>query len=218
MAILAAPVSDRTKSDTPPPPAPKTADSVDPTAEVAPVPEESSQVGNEAEPEGLEADPPSGVVAPDPLEEARLETGRLRDQLLRTAADFDNFRKRSRRELVDAERKGREDLLRELLPVFDNLERAQAHSDTATDVKSLVEGVAMVLRQFYDTLSRGGIERMTTVGSAFDPTFQEAIQQIETLDHEPGVVAAEVQAGYRMGERLIRPAMVVVAKRPGNGA
>ncbi|MBN2196614.1 MAG: nucleotide exchange factor GrpE [Polyangiaceae bacterium] len=167
-----------------------------------------------------ESGDPSGEddsLVADPVEAAQAEVARLHDQLLRTAADFDNFRKRSRRELADAERKAREDLLRDLLPVFDNLERAQAHSDSATDVRSLADGVAMVLRQFYDILGRLGIERISALGKAFDPTFEEAIQQVETAEYEPGTVAAEVQAGYRMGERLIRPAMVVVAKKPSNG-
>lgn len=151
---------------------------------------------------------------PDPLEEAKQETARMKDQLLRTAADFDNFRKRTRRESVEAERKGREDLLRDLLPVFDNLERATSHTDKATDVQSVAEGIRMVIRQFEDTLSKLGIERIATVGKAFDPSVHEAIQQLETNDHPAGTVAAEIQGGYRTTDRLIRPALVVVAKPP----
>lgn len=156
---------------------------------------------------------PAAIEEPAP-ESAGSELARVRDQLLRTAADFDNFRKRSRREVMDAERRGREDLLRELLPVFDNLERAVAHADTATDLQSLADGIRMVMRQFYDTLGRLGVERIQAEGAAFDPAVMEAIQHLETSEHEPGTVAAQVQAGYRMGERLIRPAMVVVAKSP----
>ena len=148
----------------------------------------------------------------DPLEEARAEAGRMRDQLLRLAADFDNFKKRSRRELTDAVKLGREDILRELLPVFDNLERASAHAETATDTKALADGISMVLRQFLDTLGKLGIERVQSVGQPFDPAVHEAVQHLETTEHPPGVVAVELQAGYRMGERVLRPAMVVVAK------
>lgn len=161
------------------------------------------------------AEPAEPVV--DPVAAAQQELARVRDQLLRMAADFDNFRKRARREVAEAERKGREDLLRELLPVFDNLERAQAHAEKAADVKSVTDGIAMVLRQFRDTLLRAGIERVETVGTAFDPTFQEAIQQAESTEYAPGTVMAEVQAGYRMGDRLIRPAMVVVAMKSSSG-
>ncbi len=84
----------------------------------------------------------------DPLEASKAEADKLRDQLLRTAADFDNFRKRSRRELADMEKRAREDLIKDLLPVFDNLERATAHAETATDVKALADGIGLVKRQF----------------------------------------------------------------------
>lgn len=160
---------------------------------------------------------PAGEGVPaeeDEVTAALAEAAKLRDQLLRTAADFDNFRKRSRRETEEAERRGREDMLREMLPVFDNLERAASHAEAATDVRSLAEGIALVMRQFADTLAKLGVERAPGVGAPFDPTVHEAIQHLQTSEHPPGTVAAEVQAGYRMGERLIRPGMVVVAKAP----
>ena len=163
-------------------------------------------------------DEAQGAPEPDPLEAALAESAKLKDQLLRTAADFDNFRKRARRDEAESARKGREDLLRDLLPVFDNLERATAHAGTATDVQSLADGVKMVMRQFEDVLGRLGIERVAGVGSPFDPTVHEAIQQLETDEYAPGSVAAEVQAGYQMGERLIRAAMVVVAKAAPPGS
>jgi molecular chaperone GrpE len=150
------------------------------------------------------------------LEVARAEAARFRDQLLRTAADFDNFRKRSRKEIQEAERRAREDFLRDLLPVFDNLERAAQHAGTATDPKSLADGIGMVVRMFVDTLGKLGIERVVALGQAFDPALHEAVQQMETSELPPGSVAAEVQPGYRMGDRLVRPAMVVVAKPPSH--
>jgi molecular chaperone GrpE len=159
----------------------------------------------------VEAAPPPEK---DPLEEAKAELNKLRDQLLRTAADFDNYRKRSRRDVDDAQKKGAEDLLRTLLPVFDNLERAVLHAEQAADAKAIAEGVRMVLKQFGDTLGRTGIQRVAGVGEPFDPMVHEAVQQVESTDVKPGTVIAEVQPGYRMGERLIRAAMVVVAKAP----
>lgn len=155
-------------------------------------------------------------AAPDPLEQAKAEQAKLKDQLLRTLADFDNFRKRTRRELGDAERRGRDDVLKELLPVFDNLDRAATHAETATDVKALADGLSLVLRQFADTLGKLGIERVPAVGHPFDPSVHEAVQQLETSDFEPGMIAAEVQAGYKTAEKLIRPALVVVAKAQAN--
>jgi molecular chaperone GrpE len=166
-------------------------------------------------PEGS-AEATAPIADLDPLTAAQAEVQRIRDQLLRTAADFDNFRKRSRREIQDAERRAREDFLRNLLPVFDNLHRASQHAETTTDVKSLIDGLGMVLRIFDDTLSKLGVERVPAVGQPFDPALHEAVQQLETPDHPPGTVAAEVQAGYRMGDRLVRPAMVVVAKPPAH--
>ncbi|HMI84445.1 MAG TPA: nucleotide exchange factor GrpE [Polyangiaceae bacterium] len=154
-----------------------------------------------------------------PLEEAQAEIARLRDQLLRTAADFDNFRKRTRRELDDAHKRGKEELVRDLLPVFDNLERAVVHAGQASDAKAVADGVGMVLKQFQDTLSKVGINRIAAVGGVFDPSLHEAIQQVETSDHPAGTIVAEVQPGYAMGDRLLRAAMVVVAKaRPKSDA
>ncbi len=161
--------------------------------------------------EGAAAAADAAPVA-DPLAEAERKLAALKDQLLRMAADFDNFRKRSRREAEDALASGKESILKDLLPVFDNLERAVTHSDSATDLASFVSGIDMVLKQFVDTLKRTGIERVPTKGCAFDPTVHEAIQQMETNDVPAGAVAAEIQAGYRFASKLIRPALVVVAK------
>ncbi|MBK8999010.1 MAG: nucleotide exchange factor GrpE [Myxococcales bacterium] len=169
------------------------------------------QGNGDAPPEAAEAPLPE-PPAPDPLAEAKAEAAKFREQLLRTAADFDNFRKRTRKELSDAEIRGREDLLKDLLPVFDNLERAMSHADAATDVQALADGLRMVSRQFLDTLGKLGIERVQSVGQPFDPALHEAIQHLESADHPAGVVLTEVQAGYRQAERLLRPALVVVSK------
>ena len=150
----------------------------------------------------------------DKLEEAKAEAVRHKDQLLRTAADYENFRKRSRREIDDAQKRGKEELLRELLPVFDNLERAVLHAGQASDAKAVAEGVGIVLKQFVDTLSKVGIRRVNTVGSSFDPTQHEAIQQMESTEYPAGTVVAEVQPGYALGDRLLRAALVVVSKGP----
>jgi molecular chaperone GrpE len=196
-----------------------------------PMHEESSSANGPVEDPGeivgAGADPGEGgetadsATAPssggDPLSQAQAEAARLKDAWLRTAADFDNFRKRTRRELDEARRNGREDLLRTLLPVFDNLERALQSAQRTHDVKAMADGLKMVDRQFVDALGREGIARVPTVGRPFDPSVHEAIQQVETVDHEPGTVLAEVQPGYMQGERLLRAAMVVVAKPKSDG-
>ncbi len=176
------------------------------------VPEENENPSPEPTHDSAEEVTSEPAAEQDPLELARAEQLKTRDQLLRTLADFDNFRKRSRRELLDAERRGREDVIKDLLPVFDNLERAGAHAGSATDVKALADGIGLVLRHFGDTLGKLGLERVPALGLAFDPAMHEAVQQIETSDFEPGIIAAEVQAGYKNADRLIRPALVVVAK------
>jgi molecular chaperone GrpE len=142
------------------------------------------------------------------------ERDRLKDALLRSMADLDNYRKRVRRDTEEAVRKGKEDLLRELLPVFDNLERATQYIDTGADPKAIGKGVEMVLRLFEDTLGKLGGKRIRPVGQPFDPTQHEAIQQIESAEHPVGTVAREEVAGYLFNDRLLRPSMVVVSKGP----
>jgi len=172
-------------------------------------PEAAGAVGQDALESGETA---AGPEPTDPLGEAQAEAARLKDAWMRTAADFDNFRKRTRRELEEARRSGREDLLRVLLPVFDNLGRAIQSASRSTDLKAMADGLAMVQRQFVEALEREGITKVPTVGKAFDPGVHEAIQQVETDEHPAGTVMAEVQPGYMQGERLMRAAMVVVAK------
>jgi molecular chaperone GrpE len=152
------------------------------------------------------------VVKEDPLADAVASAQKFKDQALRAMADLDNFRKRSRKEVEDARKSGREDFLREFLPVFDNLERAMQSAKGASEIKPVVDGLDMILRQYGDTLERSGIKRVAGAGAMFDPLMHEAISQVETDEHPPGTIITEVQPGYMNGERLIRAAMVVVAK------
>ncbi len=149
------------------------------------------------------------------------------DRLVRTAADLDNFRKRSRRELDDARVDERFKVLREMLPVIDNLERAIEHAEKGDEVGGVLQGVQLVLRQFGQALERCDVQAFDATGQAFDPNLHEAISQVETDELPPGTVVKMLQKGYRAGTgRLLRPALVVVARpRPadevgpgGNGA
>lgn len=161
-----------------------------------------------------EAKPPE----PDPLAALTAERDRIKDQLLRTLADFDNYRKRARRDAEEMARKAREDTLREMLPVFDNLERATKYLNTDADPKAIARGVEMVLRLFEDTITKLGGKRIPTVGQPFDPTIHEAIAQVESAEQPAGTIVREELAGYLLGDRLLRPAMVVVSKgQPGGG-
>ena len=106
-------------------------------------------------------------------------------------------------------------MLRALLPVVDNLERAVEHARAGGDGQPLVEGVELVLKALLDILERHGVTRMDTRGARFDPAHHEAMAHVESPEHEPNAVIAEHQPGYLLNERLLRPALVSVAKAPG---
>lgn len=162
--------------------------------------------------------PSQAPPAPDPVAAITAERDKMKDQLLRALADFDNFRKRSRRDIDDAKKRGQEEILRELLPVFDNLERASAYARSATDTKAIAEGVEMVLKLFLDTVTRLGGTRVQSVGTPFDPNMHEAIQQMDSDEYAAGIIVQEHVCAYEYNGRLLRPAMVVVSKGPGPAA
>jgi molecular chaperone GrpE len=178
----------------------------------------SQSQNGEAAPSSAELAATSEVPQVSQLDAAKAEALRLKEQWMRVAADFDNFRKRTRRDIEDSRKAGREELLKELLPVFDNLERAIQSAGRAQDVKAVADGLSMVVKQFVDVLARVGITKVKTTGTAFDPAVHEAIQQVETDEHPVGTVVAEVQPGYTHGDRLVRAAMVVVAKPKSEAA
>lgn len=163
---------------------------------------------------GGESVPTSEDPVSDPVAEAKQELSKMREQLLRVAADFDNYRKRSRREIEDAAKRAKQDVLKDLLPVFDNMERAVSHGTAASDADPVVKGVRMVMKQFADTTERLGVVRVKSVGEVFDPAVHEAIQQVETSEQAAGTIVTELLPGYLFGEQLLRAAMVVVAKAP----
>ena len=141
----------------------------------------------------------------------RKERDELQDRLLRTAAEFDNYRKRTdreRRELSDAVAA---DLLRDLLSGIDDLDRAIAASAGSPD-PSLRSGIELVQRQLMDVLKRRGVEPFESVGREFDPAWHEALASTPAGSHKDGEIVEEIRRGYRIGSRLLRPALVKVAK------
>jgi molecular chaperone GrpE len=130
------------------------------------------------------------------------------DRYLRASADLENYKKRAQREKEDLQKFGVEKLLRDLIPVLDNLERALAHAPAGDP---MAHGVQMVLKLFEDTLGRHGVQGFSAVGQKFDPRVHEAMMQSPTAAAPPGTVIAEHARGFMLNERLIRPAMVVVA-------
>ena len=143
------------------------------------------------------------------------EAARNWDLYLRTRADLDNYRKRAQREKEDLGRFANENLLRELLPVVDNLERAVAHArEGGAGDDSLLEGVEMTLGQLRKVFERSGVTPVEAVGKPFDPSCHEAMGQLESDQLPPGSVVQELQRGYLLNQRLLRPAMVMVSKAP----
>jgi molecular chaperone GrpE len=142
-------------------------------------------------------------------EEIEAELKELKESRIRIAADFDNYRRRTRREIEDARDDGKVQVLKELLPVFDNLERALSHAGAAEG--GLIEGVRLTMRQLYTALERFEIKPIDAKGKAFDPQLHEAIQQVESAE-PAGTVVEEFQRGYSLGKKLLRPALVSVSK------
>jgi len=138
----------------------------------------------------------------------------LQERLLYLQADFENFKKLKNKEKQDLLKFGNEVLIKELLPVIDNLERALDHSLKTNDYKGIHEGVSLVLNEFLRVLERAGLSRVEAVGKKFDPNLHEAFYQEERDDVEPDIVLSELQKGYMLNGRLIRPAMVTVSKKP----
>ena len=136
------------------------------------------------------------------------------DRLLRMAADLENFKKRMAREKEELIRYGNEALIKDLLPVLDNLERAVEHARGGGNGKPLLEGVEMVLKGFLDALTKHGVTRIAAKGESFDPEKHEAIAQVESKEHEPNSVVEEHHKGYYLFDRLLRPVLVSVAKPP----
>jgi molecular chaperone GrpE len=145
------------------------------------------------------------------LEEQEAEARANQDRYLRERAELENFKKRLQREKAEALRFAAEPLIRELLPVIDNLERAVEHD--SGNGQPVVEGVRLVVQSLLDILDRHGVKRVHAVGEPFDPTRHEAMAQVESADHEPNRVVRQHHSGYLLHDRLLRPALVTVSTR-----
>lgn len=151
------------------------------------------------------------------LDKALCEAKAHQEQYLRTLADMENLRKRTQREKEELGKFANENILREILPVIDNLERAVEHAELAEMGETgagLLEGVQMTLEQFSQVLSRFGVTPVESLGQPFDPALHQAMGQMETEDFPANAVAQQMQKGYQLNDRLLRPAMVMVAKAP----
>ena len=163
----------------------------------------------------------AATVTPEQLDELKARAAKADDhwdRLLRTTADFDNFKKRAVREKQDAIKFANEGLLQKLVPLLDNFEMAlsatqQAPNDAA---QSWQTGIQMVYQQFKNVLAENGLEEIDAVGKPFNPNLHEAVSQLETADTPEGHVVQQLRRGYKLRDRLLRPASVVVAKKTGS--
>jgi molecular chaperone GrpE len=162
------------------------------------------------DPQEASAAPEDGADAAQ-LEVLKTERDNLQDRLLRTAAEFDNYRKRIDRERREQAESAAAGLLVEILPVVDNLERA-LQAPSGPEAAGYRAGVELILRQLIDMLRKRGVTPIEALGADFDPRFHQAVSQETSDAHRDGEVMEELQRGYMLGERLLRPAMVKVAK------
>jgi len=176
-----------------------------------------SDLGDEQDEASEELDPGQDAVAKlqAQVDALTAEKGSLYDKLLRGQAEFENYRKRNERERAELYQHGREDVLLQFLPVVDNFERALSSLETSEgDAEALRHGVELIHKQFKDALSKLGLEPVEAVGHTFDPHLHEAVTTEATDKHKENTVIQEFQRGYKIGDRLLRPAKVKVASSP----
>ncbi len=197
-------------------------------AEAPPSPEEAPPAAAESAPDDvaalrqqvetlqaqLELSQAKGREMMERLREAHERAKEAQERTLRHAADLENYRKRAQKEKEEVQRFGVEKLLKDLLPVVDNLDRALEAATKSPDLDSFEKGVAMTRKSFEDALGRHGVKGFSARGQPFDPRVHEAIQQVETAEVPAGHVVQEVVRGFFLNDRLVRPAMVVVARAP----
>jgi len=167
------------------------------------------------------ADEPAQVEGePDEIARLQAELDETKDRMLRIAAEYENYRKRTQREVTDRLRFASEGLLRDLLQVSDNLTRAVASAKAAESAptdsqwKSLLDGVELTNRLLQGILARANVTEIASAGTAFDPNRHEAVGFVETTEFQEDVVAEEIQKGYLLHDRVLRPAMVRLARAP----
>ncbi len=138
------------------------------------------------------------------------------DLFLRAQAELENYKKRVEREKGNLVKYGNEELIKAILPVIDNLERALNHS-AEENPGGFMEGIRITIDQFHKVLENFGVTPIPAVGEPFDPSKHEAMMQVDSTDHEPNTIVSELQRGYLLNDRLLRPAMVSVARSPREG-
>ena len=171
------------------------------------------------EPAVTTAEPVDSALTPEQLAELKTQAARAQEnweRLLRTTADFENFKKRAARERTEAGQNASLNLIQKLLPILDGFDMAQnaAQSAQGDKLASLQTGVAMIQSQLKNFVSEAGVEEVDALGKPFDPSLHEAISQQESAEVPEGQVIQQLRKGYKVRERLLRPATVIVARKP----
>jgi len=173
-----------------------------------------------AEAENATAKTEAGIAAeqPDLLAEVAREAAEYKDKLLRTLAEMENLRKRTEREVADARLYGNASFARDVLAVADNMHRAlgtigpELHEQADTKMRALVEGVELTERELLNVLEKHGVKKFSPAGERFDPNVHQAMYEVENPELPTGHVAQVIQAGYMLGDRVLRPALVAIVK------
>lgn len=167
-------------------------------------------------PEEQEVEQEESLEIPEVVVDAEIETLKseletYKNQYLRMAADFDNYRKRQAEERESLLKYGAVETLKKILPVIDTFDRAKKSIVDVEDAQKLKESVDVIYKQFNDVLEKVGLQKIDTVGVEFDPAVHEAVMQTPTSEHPENTIIVELQSGYKLGEKVIRPALVNVA-------
>lgn len=165
--------------------------------------------------DGDAANPPTGT---EEIDELRRELASSHDRLLRALAETENVRRRAQRDRDESVKYAAEALLRDIVPVLDNLDRGLDAARTAGDTGRVIDGIELVRREFLKVLERHGVTRYSALGQRFDPNQHEAIARVVSVDSEPDTVVGETVPGYSLRGRVIRPAQVAVAAAPDEDA
>lgn len=171
---------------------------------------ESQEPVNEAEAAEAQAEEMADQ-GQDELARLKTEVEETQQRFVRAQADFDNFRRRTQKEKEELAKYASMKLVTELVPVIDNFERAMATVPEGTESESFSKGIQMIFRQLETVLNNEGLTAMDTVGQPFNPEFHQAIMQVESDEYEEGTVVEEVQKGYMLKDKVLRPAMVKVS-------
>ena len=180
------------------------------TADISSDEDESLKEDESIEEEIIELDPIK-ILEKD-LQKAKEELAEEKDKFIRLQAETDNFRKRLSREKDEFSQYANERLFKELIPIFDNLERAL--EDPSNDIKVLNEGLEMILKQFSSFLKKENVELINAIGEQFDPTVHEVLTSEESSEHEENTIITQFVKGYTINSRVLRPSQVVISKKP----